>query len=488
MPNSRSQFLALLSFLLLLVFVLTNGFAARISAQRNDIDPFAEIAPIGEVLDEILENYDSEPDPEALVEGALTGMMNSLDEYSSFVKPKHYKEITEETMGEFDGIGVSIVLDDLKNIQVQHPVPGSPAEKAGILGGDVIYKIDGVSTKGMSLSDAADRIKGARGTVVKISVLRVFDDDETTESELLEFDIKRGKIPLESILEYRMLDGGIGYIRVSDFKRKTAEEISHRLAELGEKETLNSLIFDLRWNPGGLLNSPTEVCELFLPRGTLVTYTKARGEGSYELVENMRFVTERDPILPPTVPIIVLTNEYTASSSEIMTGALQYWARALVVGQDTFGKGSVQTLIELTRPAHSALRLTTGLYFTPGDVNINKGGIKPDVEVIMTKAEWARLLGQFRLSYRENPNALNHGSVTGNEMTEETVEDTQLLRAVEILREGLPFDELIEKYHKDTSVTQVAATTPTGDAPKHPGLPVAAANEAPIGQATEEVR
>ena len=474
MPNSRSQFLALLSFLLVVLFVLTNGFAARISAQKNEVDVFGEIAPIAEVLDEILENYVSEPDPEALVEGALTGMMNSLDEYSAFVSPKHYQQITEDTMGEFEGIGVSIDLDKMENIQVQHPIAGSPAEKAGVLGGDVIYKIDGVSTKGMSTSDAADRIRGPKGTVVKISVLRMYDDDETAEPELLEFDIKRGKIPMESIIEYRMLDGGIAYIRVTDFKRKTAEEISHRIETLQEQGTINSLILDLRWNPGGLLNSPTEVCELFLPKGTLVTYTKSREEGSYDLVENMRFVTERDPILPPTVPIIVLTNEFTASSSEIMTGALQYWARALVIGENSVGKGSVQTLIELTRPAHSALRLTTGLYFTPGDVNINKQGIKPDIEVVMTKAEWGALLRQMRESYREDPNALNHGSVTGNEMTEDTVEDTQLLRAVQILRLGLPFDKLIEKFHQDTDLTQVAASKASGDGSPPPGLPMVA--------------
>lgn len=460
MRNSRSQFLSLLCFLGALALLVSNGFVARISAQREGVDVFTQIEPIGDVLDEILKNYVHDPEVDKVVEGALKGMMNALDEHSSYISPDEFQDLTDETQGQFEGIGVTIQLDDDKNIVVFQPIEGAPAMKAGIMAGDIIVKIDDVSTKGMSLAEAAQLIKGPRGTVVTITVLRPALTDER-DGQFLDIEVKRGKIPLESISEARVLDGGIGYIRITDFKRTTADEMRKWMKEL-EGQGMKSLVLDLRWNSGGLLNAAPEVSELFLPPNMLVTYTRGREKSDGTAADSMMLFTQQRPIVPASFPLIVLTNKFTASSSEIVTGALQYHKRALIVGEKSFGKGSVQTIIPLRRPDGGALRLTTALYYTPAEVTIHKQGIRPDVEVPMTEEEQFKLLSQMRASYIDDPSKMrtgqNHGSVTGDPVSEETVEDKQLLRAVELLREDPVFENLIQKYHKDTRETQVAAS------------------------------
>ncbi|MFO7977012.1 MAG: S41 family peptidase [Candidatus Hydrogenedentota bacterium] len=459
MRNTRSQFVGLLCFLLFLGLLLSNGFVNRIFAQQSDVDVFTQIEPIGNVLDEILKSYVYEPDLNTVVEGGLKGMMNALDEHSSYISPEIYKELTDETQGEFEGIGVTIQLDENGNIMVFQPIEGSPAAKAGVHANDRIIRIDGVSAKGMSLAEAAQLIKGPRGTVVKLTVLRPAVE-EGAENEIIEIDIKRGKIPLESIVEARVLDEGIGYVRLSDFKRTTQDELRKCLKELDD-QGMKSLILDLRWNPGGLLDASVDVCSLFLESNKLVTYTKERELDTGQLTEDMMLYTKGGAAEPMSFPLIVLVNQFTASSSEIVTGALQFYERAIIVGQQTFGKGSVQTIIPLRRPAGSALRLTTALYYTPAEVTIHKQGILPDVEVKMSESHQRDLLTQMRESFMDDPSlrrgGQNHGSVTGNEVTEETVEDIQLKRAVEILKEDPVFENLVRKYHRDTTETQVAA-------------------------------
>ena len=315
----------------------------------------------------------------------------------------------------------------------------------------------------MDVTQAAEKIRGRRGTVVHLTIERTLNG----EAEILEFDVKRDKIALESISEARVLPQGIGYIRIHDFKKNTADDLANEIKELRD-EGMRSLVLDLRWNPGGLLNAAKDVSELFLPRNTLVTYTKGR-ETDEVPADKMEFYTERAPILPENFPMVVLVNELSASASEIVTGALQFYSRAIVVGTKTYGKGSVQTLIALQRPPGSALRLTTALYYTPARVTIDRMGIKPDVEAPMERKEWAALWTQMYSYYEgEDPslkNQQNHGAVTGNEVTEDTVEDVQLKRAVEILLEDPVFDNLIAKYHKDPHETQVAAAENGGPAP-----------------------
>jgi len=455
--NSRAEFLALLLFLVVTTLVLTNGFVARIFAQGDEVDVFASIEPISDVLDKIIKDHVEAPDIDKVVEGALIGMMNSLDRYSSYISPQAFQQMKDETKGQFYGIGVVIRFDDDKNIEVFQPIAESPAAKAGIRANDLIVKIDGVSAAGMSLEDAATKIRGPAGSEVQLTMFRRHED---SDPEYLDFTIKRGRVPLESIKEARVLESGIGYVRISDFKETTARDLTKNVSQLLE-EGMTSLVLDLRWNPGGLLTSSKEVCELFLPKNTLVTYTQGRKTDGGNKTEDMRLFTEKPPLLPDSFPIVVLVNEQTASCSEIVTGALQFWRRALVIGTKTFGKGSVQTIIPLTRPVGSAMRLTTALYYTPAQVTIHEAGIKPDVEVPMDRKQQNALLQQMYKSYEADAklmNEQNHGGVTGNDVTEETVEDVQFKRCTEILFEDPVFENLLEKYHKDTHETQVAAS------------------------------
>lgn len=457
-PKSKFEFVALFTFLIGLGIVLTNGFSARIFAQEEDI--YERISPISEVLSHILNDYVYQPDVDKAVEGALIGILNSLDRNSGYISPQGFKMMQEDTEGVFDGIGVIIKSDEEGRIFVWQPVPDGPAAKAGIRTGDIITKIDGVSTDGMNTAQAAQRIKGPRGQEVQLSVLRPIGDQG--EYKELEFKVKRGKIPLESIVEARLIDGTIGYVRISDFKKNTAKDVKERVEKFLD-EGMQSLILDLRWNPGGLLSSSKEVCELFLPRNSLVTSTRGRQREDGRYREDMVLYTEKDPIVPPTMPIVVLVSGTSASSSEIVTGALQFHKRALIVGEKTFGKGSVQTIIPLTRPKGSAVRLTTALYYTPADVTIDRVGILPDVEVPMSSEAQDALQLQMYKSFEANAelrNSQNHGTVTGNTTGaegDEIVEDVVLKKAVEMLKEDPVWENLVQKYHRDIKETQVAA-------------------------------
>ena len=463
--NSKAEFIGLAVFLLIGALIVANGFTERIFAANSSVDVFSSVEPIAEVLDEIMRNYVDDPDLDKVVEGALIGMMNALDAHSSFVGADTYSALREDTRGEFEGIGVSIKLDENNNIIVFQPIGGSPAALAGVHAGDYIIEIDGESTQGMSLSDAADRIRGPRGTEVTLRIFRVYDE-EARDGEELDFTITRGRVPLESIAEARVFDGGIGYVRLSDFKQTTANEVRTRLQEM-MREGMKALILDLRWNPGGLLNASKDVSELFLPPGSLITYTRGRQDGGLRPTDNLRLQTERRTALPLDMPMIVLVNGTTASAGEIVTGALQYHQRAIVVGETTFGKGSVQTIIPLRRPEGAALRLTTALYYTPGDVTIHEAGIRPDIEVVMEKRDEIALLRQMYRSFEKDAearNRQNHG-LTPEERGEEGVTDEPLAKALQLLRDEPVLARLIALYHKDVSETQVAAVKGQPPAP-----------------------
>ena len=446
MRDNKAQFISLLMFLVIGAVVLSNGFIARIAAQSRDVDVFYEIQPIGDVLDEINKSYVDDPAYADVVEGAIRGMMNALDDHSAFVPRSAFERMTEDTDGRYDGIGVTIYKKD-DNITVFQPSSGAPAAEAGIMAGDIIYKINDVSTQGMSLDEARDLIRGPSGTTVHLTLVRIIDED-AREAETVEVEVERGQIPIESIAESRFIEDSIGYIRLSDFKKSSADDIAKEIERFKDKQA-QGLILDLRWNPGGLMSASKEVCELFLPRNTLVTYTRGRNRTDGSEIEQMRLFTERRPVVPETFPLIILVNEHTASSSEIVTGALQYWTRAIVVGDKTYGKGSVQTIIPLRRPEGSAIRLTTAHYYTPADVNIDGQGIEPDVEVAMSKEDSRRLW--IQLIQADGPE-IDTDDIDG--VTDERVEDVQLKRAIEILQEDSIFDNLIARYHRSTQETQ----------------------------------
>ncbi len=491
MRSNKTHFAALVTFLFAAALVLTNGFTERIWAQRTSVDTFESIEPIGIALHEVMTQYVDEPDVDRLVEGALNGMMRSLDRHSAFVPPEAYQQMHEDTQGKFFGIGVSIELDENDNVVVRQPIPNTPASRAPLYAGDVFVEVDDQPVSDIEavgaakLGEVARMIKGPRGTVVKVKIVRPPEEnDPQGEVQVLTFDIKRDEIPLESVLEARVLDDGIGYIRIRDFKDTTAEDLVVRLKEM-EQEGMRALVLDLRWNLGGLLTASKQVSELFLPRRTLVTYTKGRAGASGSSPDDMELYTQRSPVVSEDLPIILLTSKETASSAEIVTGALQFHKRAIVVGEKTFGKGSVQTIIPLERPQGSALRLTTALYYTPAGVTIHESGIRPDVEVEMPREEQRDLLIQMWRSHEDDPlmkNEQNHGTVTGNTKGEldeegnraELVEDKVLAKAVEILNEDLVWANLVEKYHKPASETQVAAAGEDGDAAAEEAAEVAA--------------
>lgn len=523
--SSRSEFFALFTFLAVLVLLLTNGFAPRIHAQGDEVDLYPRIEPIGEVLSKILNEYVEDADLDQVVEGAIFGMMGALGGHNSYIPVEVLTEMREDTRGEFEGIGVSI-REEGKEVVIYMPIEGAPAAEAGLLAGDVIYAVDDETTASMweanednpafkIVNAVADRIRGERGTSVKITVSRSIGG--TLQN--MDFMVKRAKVPLESIKEARILPGDIGYIRIRDFKDNTAKDMRKRIVEFKE-EGMKAFVLDLRWNPGGLLSASREVCDLFLPKKSLVTYTKGRprSDGS-DNPENMELYTDHTPVLPLDFPMAVLVNGDTASSAEIVTGALQFHKRAIVIGEKTFGKGSVQTIIPLKRPKDTALRLTTALYYTPADVTIDHQGILPDVEVVMDRGDVNALINQMFRSYEKDPskrNKQNHGTASGNQVTEvnrededkeeallaqvaayygedvsnilrervslkerdeKTVEDLPLLRAVELIQESSDWPATFKKYHRDVSETQIAASTLDGEEGHATDAVVSAAQE-----------
>ena len=469
--NSKTEFLALVGFLCAVAMILTNGMSGRIMAQSDQEQVYNKIEPIGEVLAEVLDNYVYEPDVDRAVEGALMGIMSSLDRNSSFIPAASFTSLRQDTEGSFDGIGVQIRYhEETDNVLVYYPIPGAPAQEAGLKAGDFIVAVDGVevyddvesaASPGEALQLVTDRIKGPRGTSVDITVSREVGPGD--ERARFEYTVRRGKIPLNSLVEARILDGGIGYVRISDFKKNTASDLDEKIEEFAD-QNMSALILDLRWNPGGLLNSARDVSEVFLPKGALVTFTRGREQEDGGFRDSMELYTQKHPIIPDSMPIIILVSRGSASSSEIVTGALQYHERALVVGEKTFGKGSVQTVIPLANPRGSALRLTTALYYTPAEVTIDQVGILPDIEVEMDIEAQNNLRVQMIRSMNPGPefiNKQNHGSITGNTEgidDEEMVEDIVLARAVEIIEEHASFSDMIKNYHRDVEETQRMAS------------------------------
>lgn len=328
----------------------------------GDSEHYSKIKTFTETLSIIRQNYVEEIDEKELINGAIKGMLNQLDPHSSFMPPEAFKEMQIDTKGEFSGLGIQISVKD-KMLTVIAPIEDTPAYKAGIKAGDTILKIDGESTKDISLQDAVNKLRGPKGTSVTITIFR-----EGWEKPK-DFTIVREVIQIKSV-KYKTLEDKIGYVKLTQFQQRTNEDLENALETL-EKDKINSLILDLRNNPGGLLNGAVEVTSQFLSEGKLVVYIKGRtGEQQDFHTNNAK---------NPDYPMIVLVNEGSASASEIVAGALQDWGRAVVIGTQTFGKGSVQTVIPLSDG--SALRLTTARYYTPKGRSIQTTGITPDIIV-----------------------------------------------------------------------------------------------------------
>jgi carboxyl-terminal processing protease len=320
-----------------------------------------------------------------LTYGALRGMLSELDPHSSFMDPRDFKGMQEETKSEFGGLGVTVTTKG-GVITILSVADGTPGFNAGLLPGDQIRKINETATDRMSISDSVDLLRGEPGEKVSLTVWR------PTAKRYFSYTIARAIIKVPSILDVTILPSTrtdahkIGYVRMTQFNEPTANELAEALNTL-EKQGMEALILDLRFNPGGLLNSAVDVCSLFVKPNTQVVYTEGR-------TPSREYFTRVMPGGVRNVPLVVLVNNASASGSEIVAGALKDLGRAIVVGETTFGKGSVQSVVSL--PDGSAMRFTTAKYFTPGRKPIHEHGVSPDIRVTMTPEEEAILFQSRR--------------------------------------------------------------------------------------------
>ncbi|HYR72645.1 MAG TPA: S41 family peptidase [Candidatus Acidoferrum sp.] len=349
-----------------LLLILTLSLGGGVASKGNDTAAtYENLRLFTEVLSIVQSQYVDEVAPKDIIYNAIKGTLRGLDPHSSFLDPEMYREMQVETSGSFGGLGIEITLrDDV--LTVVAPIEGTPAYRAGIQPGDRILKIEGLSTKDMQLSDAVKRMRGKPGSKITISIVR------EGWAEPKDFFITREQIRVQSV-RANQLEPGIEYIRLRQFQEQTANDLEVSLDKYVKEGKIQGLVLDLRNNPGGLLTSAVEVTEKFLESGKLVVYTEGRVRN-----QNMRFSSNAKRVFSD-FPIVVLVNQGSASASEIVAGALQDWGRAVVIGTQSFGKGSVQTIIPLSDG--SGLRLTTAKYFTPKGRSIHGKGITPDIIV-----------------------------------------------------------------------------------------------------------
>lgn len=405
----------------LAVAQLTRPLAAEAKSQYEDIRLFTDVLAL------VRKSYVEEVPMQELIYGAIDGMLAALDPHSSFMPPDVYKEMKDDTRGEFGGIGIEITIKD-GVLTVVSPIEDTPAYRAGLQAGDQIVKIEDGFTKDMSVMDAVKLMRGPKGSPIRITIFR-----EAFEKPK-EFELKREIIKILSV-KARTLEDGYGYVRLAQFQERTDEELVKALKDLRKENggRLNGLVLDLRNNPGGLLEQAVKVTDLFLGKG-LIVYTDGREEGS-RMEFHARPGTEEEDF-----PLVVLINSGSASASEIVAGALQDHDRALVLGTQSFGKGSVQTVIPLSD--NSGLRLTTARYYTPSGTSIQARGITPDIVVAPAELKKVGEGDHFR-----EKDLSNHFDTEPLEVQPKDVETTrkfdlkatdrddyQLMRALDLLK------------------------------------------------------
>lgn len=412
-----------------LVIFIGMGVQRRCAAQGGN--DYESIELFTDVLSIVKKSYVEEVDTKKLIYGAINGMLSSLDPHSSFMPPETYKEMKIDTKGSFGGLGIEITIKD-GILTVISPIEDTPAFKAGIKAGDQILKIDDKFTKDLTITDAVKRMRGPKGSKVTISIFR-----EGLEKPK-EYTLERDIIQVKSV-KFKTLDDGYGYVRIAQFQEKTDDDLDKALKTLRDENggNLRGLVLDLRNDPGGLLDQAVRVAEHFIDEGKLIVYTEGREKDS-----KMKF-TSRKGGKEQHYPMVVLINSGSASASEIVAGALQDHKRAVVMGTQSFGKGSVQTIIPLSD--NSGLRLTTARYFTPSGRSIQAKGITPDI--VAERVELAATEKKEGMHIREK-DLENHFEVEGKEKvdekkpaktpaykTDEQVKaDSQLLRALDLLK------------------------------------------------------
>ncbi|MDR2400962.1 MAG: S41 family peptidase [Deferribacteraceae bacterium] len=358
-----STILIAVAFAALYFGVYRMQYTSFVHAAKQE-DRFSELENFSQIMSEIKKHYVEEISDTTLINGAIKGMLYELDPHSAYFTADQYKSFVTGMKGEFGGLGMTIGMRD-NSVTVIAPIDDTPAYNAGIKAGDIIYKIDQTLTNGMNTDEAVKLMRGKPGTKITLTVLR------RGENEPLVFNLVRDIIKVKTV-KFQMFDGGIGYIRLTNFNENCSNEVEQALKAL-KKESLNGIILDLRSNPGGSLAEAINVSSLFLPSGKVIVST--RGRDGKDSNHNSRTMDNRDT----EIPLAVLVDEGSASASEIVAGAIQDHKRGVVIGLTTFGKASVQTLLDLRGGA--AMKLTTSRYYTPSGRSIQGVGIIPDVEV-----------------------------------------------------------------------------------------------------------
>lgn len=402
-------------FLLFSLVIINNKPIQGVVEKGGEI--YEQIKLLSEVLTLVRDNYVEPVDAKELIYGACEGIVNKLDPFSQFMDPTAHEMMKSETEGKFGGLGIRIAIREGR-LTVVTPLPRTPAYELGILPGDKIIKIEDKDTKDITLTQAVKLLRGKPGTEVTISILR------EEEKDLIDFTITRAIIKIESVPDAKMLTDKIGYIELTEFSKETPDEFGKVWKKL-EKQGMESLILDLRYNPGGLLATAVEICKNFIGDRKLIVYTQGRREEQV-----IKFFAEKKA-KHKKIPLVILVNKGSASGSEIVAGCIQDWKRGIVLGEKTFGKASVQSLMPLSDG--SGLRLTTAKYYTPNGRLIHDIGIIPDIVVEVSRETMAKLMTQREKIY---------GLPKKAEKEKEKIKDSQIERAKEILLAQERFSEI----------------------------------------------
>lgn len=382
MANSSLKKMALYTLGAFSGVILTLSLQGYANNTKSEALPVQSLRTMAEVYGQIKANYVENKSDDEILEGAMKGMVNNLDPHSEYLNTKDYKELQEITSGQFGGLGMEVGVED-GTIKVVAPIEDTPADRAGVKSGDYIVKINDESTRNMSVTEAVKKMRGKPGTSIKLTLAR------KNHTQPIVVNLKRAIIKVKSV-RFKLLEPDYGYIRITQFQEQTVNALADAIKELEKKnhsQPLKGIVLDLRDDPGGLLNSAVGVSAAFLQPGMDIVSTKGRDkkEGmKLKAIPKDYQTNGNDPLinLPAeikTIPITILINSGTASASEIVSGALQDHKRAVIIGSQSFGKGSVQTVMPLANG--SAIKITTALYYTPNDRSIQAQGIVPDIEI-----------------------------------------------------------------------------------------------------------
>lgn len=424
-----------LSAITALVIGVSIGIASSVHAERVETRlPVDDVRMFSQVLERIKQAYVEDVEDRELIENAIEGMLSGLDPHSDYLTPEDFEDLRESTRGEFGGLGIEISLDETGFVRVVAPIDDTPAYRAGMQSGDLITQIDDTPVKGMSIGDAVNLMRGRPGTDVRLTVAR------EGETQPLEFEITRDIIQVTSIRN-RMIEPGVGYVRISQFQERTGRDFVEAMASLRTENegALDGLVLDLRNNPGGVLQASVDVVDALISQG-LIVYTEGRLPNSASEFE----ANSDDP--SEGVNLVVLINGGSASASEIVAGAVQDHRRGVIMGTRSFGKGSVQTILPLND--NHAIKLTTARYFTPNGRSIQAQGIEPDIIVNPGKLTQengnpyyseANLAGHLLNGNEEEPvdsesEEAEETEESDVEASTELIDDYQLFQAVTLLK------------------------------------------------------